>query len=230
MTFFPVSDGKGEVTQIGGMLLDVTELHIARREMQRAQATLQSFVEQVPVGIHINRLGPGGIDDQTVEFVNENICKLYGLQLDKVVGRDPYSVFRNPDVVRIQKELDRRILKSRKPANVEMLNPYSKRHERYTRFPILSPDGTITHIGGAHIGGTHVGGTHVDVDDTVRAKTQLDEVRLLVESIFDNLPAVLYLRELDGTIRTLNKFGAVIFGAERPEEVIGRIASNFDSP
>ena len=210
MTFFPVTDGKGEITQIGGMLMDVTELQKARNELQEAQATLQSFVEQVPVGIHINRLGPGGLADQTVEFVNESMCKPYGLRLDKVVGQDPYEAFGNPEVARIQKEMDRQILATGKPSQVEMLNPYSKRHERYTRFPVLSHDGTITHIGGAH----------VDVDDTVRAKAQLDEVRLLVDLIFDNIPTVLYLRELDGTIRMINKYGAAIFGKTRADEVI----------
>lgn len=219
-TIFPVRDAEGRIIRIGGFSSDVTELHNARKEFERAQATLQSFVEQVPVGIHINRLGPGGLDDQTVEFVNENICKPYGLKLDSIVGRNPYAVFSNDLVVQIQRDLDRKIVKTRKPANIEMLNPYSKRHERYTRFPILSPDGTVTHIGG----------THVDVDDTVRAKAQLDEVRLLVDSIFDNIPTVLYLRELDGTMRSVNKYGAAIFGMERPEDVIGRIASEFDSP
>jgi PAS domain S-box-containing protein len=187
--------------------------------MQQAQATLQSFVEQVPVGIHINRLGPGGIADQTVEFLNDSICKPYGLHMDKVIGRDPYAVFRNDLVVRLQKDMDRKILKTRKPAVMEMLNPYSKWHERYTRFPILSPDGTITHIGG----------THVDVDDTVRAKAQLDEVRMLVDSVFDNIPTVLYLRDLDGTIRMINKYGAAMFGKTHPAEVIGQNATDLDS-
>ena len=187
-TIFPVRDAEGRITRIGGFSTDVTELHNARQQMQQAQATLQSFVEQMPVGIHINRLGPGGILDQTVEFLNENICKPYGLKMDRVIGRDPYSVFRNDEVVRIQKDIDRKILKTRRLVVVEMLNPYTKRHERYTRFPILSPDGTVTHIGG----------THVDVDDTVRAKAQLGDAQALLEAIFDNVPAVLYLRELDG--------------------------------
>lgn len=216
-TIFPVRNAEGQIFRIGGFSTDVTELHRARHDMQRAQSALQSFVEQVPVGIHINRLGSGGIADQTVEFLNESICKPYGLQLDKVIGRDPYAVFRNDDVVRIQKDLDRRILKTRKPAVIEMLNPYSKRHERYTRFPIVSADGTVTHIGG----------THVDVDDTVRAKAQLDDVRALLESIFNNVPAVLYLRELDGRFVTVNKYGAEVMGLD--DTSIGATSLSLDS-
>lgn len=95
-TIFPVRNAEGRITRIGGFTTDVTELHNARRDMERAQTTLQSFVEQVPVGIHINRLGPGVIADQTVEFLNESICKPYGFKLDRVIGQNPYAVFRNP--------------------------------------------------------------------------------------------------------------------------------------
>ncbi len=90
----------------------------------------------MPIGIHINRLGPGGVNDQTVEFVNQNICKPYGLKLDNVLGRNPYSVFSNELVVQIQRDLDHKILETRKPANIEILNPYSQRHDAIFGSPL----------------------------------------------------------------------------------------------
>lgn len=71
MTFFPVTDGRGEVTQIGGTLMDVTELHNARVELQAARARMQGFFDRDPASVYINRVGPGGILDQTIEFAND---------------------------------------------------------------------------------------------------------------------------------------------------------------
>jgi PAS domain S-box-containing protein len=220
MTFFPVSDDKGLVTHIGGMLLDVTELHKARMELQQARASLQAFFDHAPIGIFINRIGPEGMFDQTVEFANDVVGKPYGLKGSQIVGLKPYAQFADDDVIPLIKSLDAKIVQTRLPVEHEMLNPHNNRYEHYTRFPILNAAGEITHIGGMNI----------DVDDRVRSKMQLAEAQALLESIFDNIPAVLYLRELDGTFITVNKFAAPIIGIDDPAKLVGSKASAFDTP
>ncbi len=203
MTFFPVTDGKGEVTQIGGMLMDVTELHIARKDLQYAQSTLRSFIDQAPVGIYVNRMGPRGIEDQIVEFSNDKICQPYGLTASDFIGKNPFEVIRDETFVSTGLASDALILSTRRPVQIERLNPWSGRHESYTRFPILDQSGKVTHIAGMR----------VDIDERVRAKAQLGEAQALLESIFDNVPAVLYLRELDGRFITVNRWGTAVMGA-----------------
>jgi PAS domain-containing protein len=98
-TMFPVRDAEGRITRIGGFTTDVTELHKARNDLQRAQATLQSFIDQAPVGIYVNRLGPRGIADQIVEFTNESVCLPYGLTAADFIGKNPYEVVSDADLV-----------------------------------------------------------------------------------------------------------------------------------
>jgi PAS domain S-box-containing protein len=201
-TMFPVRDAEGRITRIGGFTIDVTELHKARKDLQRAQATLRSFVDQSPVGIYINRLGPRGIEDQIVEFSNDRICQPYGLTSADFIGRNPFEVIRDDAFVSAGLESDALILSTRRPIQYERLNPYSGRHESYTRFPIMDPSGQVTHIAGMR----------VDVDERVRAERQLDEVKALLQTIFDNVPAELYLRRLDGQYLMANTWALDFYG------------------
>ena len=54
-----------------------------------------------------------------------------------------------------------------------------------------------------------------------------DEDRALLDSIFENFPTELYLRELDGTIVTINKSGAKFYG-KTPREMIGMSIGDWD--
>ena len=166
MTFFPVTDGKGEVNQIGGMLIDVTELHVARGESQAARASLQAFFDHVPEGIFINRLGDG-ITDQVVEFANDFAGKPYGLTAAQLIGTHTQDLQHDIGIRAALAAMDGEIRRTRQPAHREVLNPATGRHEGHSRFPILNAGGELTHIGGIIL----------DIDDRVRAMRQLDEVR-----------------------------------------------------
>ena len=63
----------------------------------------------------------------------------------------------------------------------------------------------------------------------MRSELELNEFRALLESIFDNVPAVLYLRELDGRFITVNKWGAAVMGVDDPALTIGVTAQSLDS-
>ena len=218
MTFFPVKGSNGEVSHIGGMLLDVTELHKAQVELQKARASLQAFFDHAPVGVFINEIGSGGLFDQTVEFANDMVGKPYGLKGSQIVGLKPYLQFAQDKLIPLIKSLDENIAATKQPAEIEILNPHNNRYEHHTRFPILNGAGQITHIGGLNI----------DIDDRVRAKMQLDETRSLLESVFDNIPAELYLREIDGRFVMMNKWGANFYGM-KPHETVGKLASQYDT-
>ena len=56
MTFFPVFGSAGDVTHIGGMLTDVTELHKARMDLHETRANLQSMFDNVPTELYLREL------------------------------------------------------------------------------------------------------------------------------------------------------------------------------
>ena len=79
MTFFAVTGGKGEATHIGSILKDVTKLSKAGTELQQSRAGLLAFFDNVPSGIHLNQIGPGGLDDQTNKYDNDNMGRPDGV-------------------------------------------------------------------------------------------------------------------------------------------------------
>lgn len=218
MTYFPVLDEAGEVTQIGGMLLDVTELYTARDELQQARARLQAFFDHIPAGIFINKIGAAGLADQVCEFANDLLARPFGLTGGQLIGSNPYDRFADDAAAPVLKAMDAEILATRRPVYRELINRQNQRHESHTRFPILNAAGEITHIGGVSI----------DIDDRVRVKEQLYEFRALLESLFDNIPAELYLRELNGAFVMMNRWGANFYGHE-PHEMVGQLASAYDT-
>ena len=219
-TIFPIRDDAGTIVRIGGFSMEVTELHNARIELERTKTTLQSFINQAPVGIYVNRIGPGGVQDQIVEFSNDMVCQPYGLTAADFIGKNPFDVVRDKDFLSLALASDALILSSKEPQHAERPNPYSGKFESYTRFPILDQTGRVTHIAGMR----------VDIDDRVRAQSQAEEYRLLLASIFDNIPTVLYLRELDGTIVMMNRFGAKVLGGAEGADLIGQRAGDLNSP
>jgi len=52
----------------------------------------------------------------------------------------------------------------------------------------------------------------IDIDDRVRAKERLGEAQTLVAAIFDNVPAVLYLRRLDGSYLMAKQWALNLYG------------------
>ena len=69
----------------------------------------------------------------------------------------------------------------------------------------------------------------IDIDERIRSKDQLEEVRLLLSSIFDIIPTILYLRELDGTFVMINRYGAKVLGGSESADMIGRRAGDLDT-
>ena len=69
----------------------------------------------------------------------------------------------------------------------------------------------------------------IDIDELVPAKDKLEEIRTLLSSIFDNVLALLYLRELDGAFILVTAFGAAVPGMGDPARMIGQSAHALDT-
>ena len=128
-------------------LRDISLQKAAADDLLRTRASLQAIFDNVPVGIHINRIGPGGVNDQTVEFANDNMGRPYGVTGAGLIGRDVYDFYRSHGVMEEDQAFDRDILASGRPGRHEGINALSGRYESYPRFPIMNAAGKITHMG-----------------------------------------------------------------------------------
>ena len=215
MTFFPVSDSNGEITHIGGMLLDVTDLHKARAELQQVKAMLESVFDNIPAELYLREL------DGSFVMMNKWGANYYGKEPGQMVGQLA-SAYDTGDEIEIAQQAQQKLLTTGKPVTQEYHYTVDGRQVKVqnTIFPVKDADGNIVRIGGVT----------TDVTELHNARNQLDEAQFLIKSIFDNAPFELYLRELDGTYIMMNRWGANYVGIEDPSDMVGKNFAMFDDP
>ncbi len=214
MTFFPVFDEKGEVAQIGGMLLDVTELHSVLRELDETRLLVESIFDNIPAVLYLREL------DGTIKMLNRWGAAIFGkTQPGEVIGQKATDFDSEEERV-VADAAQKQLLATGLPVTQEYRRTVDGREVKVlnTIFPIRDSEGRIV----------QVGGFAADVTDLYQTRKELDEARSLVDSLFDNIPAELYLRELDGSFVMMNRWGANFYGRE-PHEMVGQLASAYDS-
>ena len=86
MTPVPVPDGTGGVIQIGGMQIEVAELHRARVKVQGARGRLRALFRSGS-GQRLHQPGrAAGITRQVIQFANQGMAKPCGLTAAPMIG------------------------------------------------------------------------------------------------------------------------------------------------
>lgn len=213
MTYFPVLDDQGDVVQIGGMLLDATELYTARNELQEARNLLQSIFDNVPAVLYLRELDGRLITvnkwGATVMGVDDP-AKAIGLQTQTLDNDEQSDTARHA-----QAEL----LATGKSATQEYRRMVDGRETVVLNsiFPVRDSEGRIARIGGFAS----------DVTELYQARNELQEARNLLQTIFDHVPAELYLRRLDGQYLMANKWSLQFYG-KTEEDLPNLTAETFD--
>ena len=198
MTFFPVLDDQGAVTQIGGMMMDATELYAARNELQEARNLLQSIFDNVPAVLYLREL------DGRIITVNKWGAAIMGAENPASIVGLSTQVFDTPEQTALAVRLQAELLATGRPVTQEYHRKVEGRDVIVLNsiFPVRDKDGKIVRIGGFAS----------DVTELYQARHELNEARNLLQTIFDNVPAELYLRGLDGQYLMANKWALEFYG------------------
>ena len=194
-------------------LRDITAQKAAAAQLDNARATLGAIFDNIPAALYLRDR-----DDMLV-MMNKWGAEFLGRSPEEMIGQ-PMIKYREPQNVDRVREVDEEIARTRKPQTHEFVYHLAdgNRTGLMTFFPVIDKAGDVSHIGGMLL----------DVTELNMAKRQLDEARSLLVSIFDNIPAELYLRELDGSFVMMNKWGANFYG-KTPDQIVGQLASEYDT-
>jgi PAS domain S-box-containing protein len=193
-------------------LRDITSQKVAASELQQARASLQAIFDSVPAALYLRDR-----EDRLV-MINDWGARFLGRNAADMIGQ-PMMRFRDPRHVEIVRQADADIIRTGTPETHEFSYhlPSGERTGLMTFFPVFDGAGEVRHIGGMLL----------DVTELYSARNALEEARTMLGSIFDNIPAELYLRELDGSFVMMNRWGANFYG-KSPQEMIGQLASAYD--
>lgn len=178
VTQFPIINDAGEVTHVGGMILDIDDRVRAQRELQDAQAQLKSFVDNAPVAMSISA-APGKL-----LMVNKTAAAYYGRTPEELMAGDPLVVAaawpeRESKVVPAYLEVietkTTRVLETtikvvgrEEPANVIL-----------SAFPILDTEDNVSAIGAVVVDVTDIHEAQRDVARSQEALHQSEKLAAL---------------------------------------------------
>lgn len=195
-------------------LRDITVQKNAALALQETEATLTAIFDNIPAELYLREL------DGSFVMMNKWGANFYGKEPAQMVGQ-PASAYDSGEEINIARLAQEKLLSTGLPVVQEYNYNVEGRGVKVqnTMFPVKNTEGKIVRIGGVT----------TDVTKLHAALDQLNEAQSLLKSIFDSVPAVLYLRELDGTFITMNNWGAAVVGGSASADVVGSRSSAFDS-
>jgi PAS domain S-box-containing protein len=202
----PVRGDDGGLLGMAGVVRDVS----VRREREESAAMLAAVVDAAAEGII-------GVDDRDViRFFSPSAERVFGWRAEEVVGGPAWILAGDPRRAEAR-ELRAEMLAGRSVHReaVVRLKGGAELAVSLTASPIAGPDGRYE---GAAI-------TVLDLSERRRAERDADHSRHLLQHVIDHAPIVVWLKDLEGRSRLINRRGAALLGLEQAQ-VTGR--TDFD--
>ncbi|MFP4438387.1 MAG: PAS domain-containing protein [Chloroflexaceae bacterium] len=170
-----------------------------RTELARQQATLQAVIEAMPAVVYIR--DPAGVFQQ----VNHAHADVLGMEPQAITGKRDADLF-PADLVAGFRETDQQALEADAVSETEDYVPQADGVHTYRsiKFPIRGEDGTLIGIGGISI----------DI-------TEQEEHARLLQSLLDNSPMVIYVKDEHGRYILFNRQVEQALNQSR-EEIVGK--------
>jgi len=208
-------DADGNCVSILFVVQDVTEAKLAAEALKRKEAELRAIMDNAPFAIFLkDREG-------RYQLINRAYTDWFGERPEDVIGRTVTELY-PAEFARQFAETDRRLLAGTAVWELERPVFRAKPGIEYVidiKFPVRDEHGEILGIAGFTM----------DITARKRAEMALSEARHLLQAIMDNAPFGIFLKDREGRHQLVNRTYTEWFG-ERPEDVIGRTASELYAP
>ncbi len=184
ITRFPVNDGSGHLIGLAGIAVDLTEQRHAEKAKQQAEESVTTLIENLPFPVFMKDL------EGRFKYAGPLLPKRIGVGLDDIIGKTVHD-FIPKDYADWYAETDRQVIESRQPLTFETqtdLGPGPTRTVEVTKYPVMDAQGTL--IG--------IAGLSVDTTERRRIERELEENRGRLQSLIDNLPHPIYMKDRDG--------------------------------
>jgi PAS domain S-box-containing protein len=203
----PVLDDKGNLLGYRGANTDITERKRAEDALRESEAKYRTLVENIPQKIFMK--------DRELNYLstNENYARDLGIQPADIVGKTDYD-FYPKDLAEKYRADDIRIMET---AQLEELEEKYLQEGRETwihtiKTPVRNENGEIVALLGIFY----------DITERRRGEEKLEEERILLRTLIDNLPDRIYVKDVQGHKIITNSADWLASGGKTMEDVIGK--------
>ena len=178
------------MAQIGTQLGRAIERQRAEQALRESEALFKTVVDNMPAVLFLKDL------DGRFRLINRRYEELYGVRNDAVRGKtlhdvlprnraDAYAMF-DRQVIEQRRVIEREITVERDGKTHSLAN---------VMYPIFDLSGNMTAYGGFEL----------DITDINRAEIALRESEARFKTVVDNMPAVVFLKDLDGRFLLISR-------------------------
>ncbi|MBS1797420.1 MAG: PAS domain S-box protein [Acidobacteria bacterium] len=210
----PLYDAAGKPYVIFSISTDVTERRRAENKLRAEQQLLQSIIENSTALIHVQDL------DNRVLLVNRNFAELLRLEPEQMIGKTEYELWELSPVAADKTEIadfrafDAEALTAGMPLQKEMCISLIGDEKRYflTTKSLLRDEEGNPHS---------ICTVATDISEIKRAEKELRASQQLLQTIFDNTPAQINVKDLNGRFLITNRAFEQNLGLSR-ETLLGK--------
>jgi PAS domain S-box-containing protein len=212
-TKFPIIR-EGKPLRLAGFTMDITKAKLAEEALRESEARFRSYFELPLIGIAITSPEKRWIE------VNDQICSMMGYSREELL-RTTWSELTHPEDLVADVEQFNQVLAGH-------IDSYSmdKRFIRKNGEVLWASIavGCVRDSGGMV---KYIVALGLDITERKRAEEALLESEERYRILFETSPDAIALIDLNLNIITVNQPALMLFGYERPEEVIGKNALEF---
>ena len=205
-----LKDNEGLITGIRTTIQDVTESKIARETLINERLLLRTVIDNIPDAVYAK--------DLTLAKTLANLADIHNIGANsemEVLGKTDFELF-PLEIAEKFSEDDHLVLKTGKPIfRKEEFVTDVKGNIRWlqtSKVPLFDQDHHI-------IGMVGVGR---DITEQKLALETLENERLLLRTVIDNIPDPIYAKDMDGRKTLANKAEVKLLGAKSESDVLGK--------
>jgi len=175
-------------------------------ELTAARQLLQSVIDSYPAIVYAKDRADRYI------LVNQYAATFAGYAPSDILGKSSDELF-PPDLAAQFRKPDMQVIETGVVATRENVVPLPDGPRTYllTIFPLRNPDGEIYGVCGISI----------DISDRKQVEQELQRQQILLDTVIDNLPMMIYVTSVEGRVLLANQHMAKLLGRSR-DDIIGQ--------
>ncbi len=193
-TKVPLHESTGQVKSVATISLDISDRKRAEEALRESEERFRAIVDNSPSAILLKGMGGRFL------IANKQWHNWFNPEGKEIFGKTIYDFFPREHADEVT-AMDRAVVDTGMPTVRELETPFRDGSVRTTilhKFPILGPDGRPIAIGGLN----------TDITDRKRAEEALRASEKRYRALYDDNPSMYFTVSADGTVLSVNPFGA----------------------